>query len=138
VTARGVRAPAALVAAAILAALPGCERDLPPDATYRALVRAVADRNEAAAWELLSAGTRKRLGERAAAAARAAPGIVSPDGRSLLIGDAALAVRPPRAITVVSGGPDRAVLRVEGAEGRPVDVVLLREGGAWRVDLPDR
>jgi hypothetical protein len=138
VTARGPRAPAALVAAAFLAVLPGCERDLPPDATYRALVRAVADRNEAAAWDLLSAATRKRLGERAAAAARAAPGIVAPDGRSLLMGDAALGVRPPRAITIVSAGPERAVLRVEGAEGPPVEVVLLREGGAWRVDLPDR
>jgi hypothetical protein len=138
VTARALRAPAALLAAALLAALPGCERDLPPDATYRALVRAVAERNEAAAWGLLSAGTRKRLGERAAAAAKAAPGVVAPDGRSLLIGDAALGVRPPRAITVVSSGPDRAVLRVEGTEGPPVDVLVLREGGAWRVDLPDR
>ena len=40
----------AALAAALVAVLPACQRDLPPDATYRALVRAAADRDEAAAW----------------------------------------------------------------------------------------
>jgi hypothetical protein len=126
----------ATLASLLVAVLPACQRDLPPDATYRALVRAVADRDEAAAWDLLSSATRKRLEERARVAAAAAPGVVPPSARAMLVGDAAVAVRPPSSITVGEATPERAVLRVE-APGSPArDVVLVREGGAWRVDLP--
>jgi hypothetical protein len=99
-------------------------------------VRAVADRDEAGAWNLLSAATQKRLDDRARVAAAAAPGVVPPSGRAMLVGDASLGVLPPTSITGVGEAPDRAVLRVE-APGTPArDVVLVREGGAWRVDLP--
>jgi len=124
------------LAAALVAVLPACQRDLPPDAAYRALVRAAADRDEAAAWNLLSSATRNRLEERARLAAAAAPGVVSPSAQSMLLGDAALGVRPPSSITTVESGIDRAVLHVEAPDSPPRDVVLLREGGAWRVDLP--
>jgi hypothetical protein len=130
------RSARALLAAALTALLPACQRDLPPDATYRALVRAVADRDEGAAWALLSSATQERLTARARVAAAAAPGVVPPSARSLLVGDASLAVRPPSSITVVGGSADRAVLRVEAPGAGPADVVLVREGGAWRVDLP--
>jgi hypothetical protein len=134
---RSLRAPGLpLLAAALLALLPACQKDLPPDATYRALVRAMTDRDEEAAWTLLSAGTRARLEARAKAAAAAAPGVVPASARALLAGDAPLAIRPPSSIAIVQSGPDRAVLRVEAPGGAPRDVVLLREGGAWRVDLP--
>ncbi len=137
--ARPGRLAAVLAAAVALAAGAGCQqRDLPPDATYRALVRAVADQDEAAAWELLSTPTRKRLEERARVAASAAPGVVPASARTVLVGDAALGVAPPRAITVASRAPDRAGLRVEAPGAPPTDVTLLREGGAWKVDLPDR
>jgi hypothetical protein len=124
------------VAVALLAVLPACQRDLPPDATYRALVRAIADRDEAAAWNLLSAATQKRLDDRARVAAAAAPGVVPPSGRAMLVGDAGLGVRPPTSITGVSEAPGRAVLRVEAPGSPAEDVVLVREGGGWRVDLP--
>ena len=126
----------AALAAALVAVLPACQRDLPPDATYRALVRAAADRDEAAAWNLLSSATKKRLEERARVAAAAAPGVVPASARSMLVGDASLGVRPPSSITGVEAGPDRAVLRVEAPDSPSRDVVLVREGGAWRVDLP--
>jgi hypothetical protein len=54
----------------------------------------------------------------------------------MLAGDAPLAVRPPTSIAVVQSGPERAVLRVEAPGAKPADVVLVRERGAWRVDLP--
>jgi len=126
----------AALAAALVAVLPACQRDLPPDATYRALVRAAADRDEAAAWNLLSSATRRRLEERAREAAAAAPGVVPASARSMLVGDASLGVRPPTSITALAVGPDRAVLRVEAPDSPARDVVLVREGGAWRVDLP--
>ena len=135
-TTRSALAAPALLAAALVGLLPACQRDLPPDATYRALVRAAADRDEAAAWSLLSSATQERLTARARTAASAAPGVVPPSARAMLIGDAALGGRPPSAITLLESSPDRAVLRVE-APGAPArNVVLVREGGAWRVDLP--
>jgi hypothetical protein len=131
-------APPCLPAAALalLLAVPGCQRDLPPDAAYRALVRAMAERDEEVAWDLLSAATQARLTERARVAAAAAPGVVAPGARAMLAGDAPLAVRPPTSIAVVQSGPERAVLRVEAPGAKPADVVLVRERGAWRVDLP--
>jgi hypothetical protein len=126
----------AALAASLIAFLPACQRDLPPDATYRALVRAAAERDEAAAWNLLSSATQKRLEERAREAAAAAPGVVPASARSMLVGDASLGVRPPSSITGVEAGPDRAVLRVEAPDSPTRDVVLVREGGAWRVELP--
>jgi hypothetical protein len=124
------------LALALLLAVPGCQRDLPPDAAYRALVRAMAERDEEAAWDLLSAGTQARLTERARVAAAAAPGVVPRSARAMLAGDAPLAVRPPTSIAVVESGPERAVLRVEAPGARPADVVLVRERGGWRVELP--
>jgi hypothetical protein len=130
------RSALVLLAALLAAPLPACQRDLPPDATYRALVRAVAERDEAAAWNLLSSATQKRLEEKARVAAAAAPGVVPASARAMLVGDASLSVRPPTAIGVVGGSADRTVLRVEAPGTAPRDVVLVREGGAWRVELP--
>ncbi len=121
---------------ALLLAVPACQRDLPPDAAYRALVRAMAERDEEAAWSLLSSATRRRLEDQARTAASAAPGVVPASARALLAGDAALAVLPPTSIAVQESGPDRAVLRVEAPGTKPQEVVLVRERGGWRVDLP--
>ncbi len=121
---------------ALLVAVPACQRDLPPDAAYRALVRAMGDRDEEAAWDLLSAETRQRLTERARVAAAAAPGVVPADARVMLAGDAPLAVLPPTAISVLRVDGTRAVLRVEAPGSPPREVELSRERGGWRVTLP--
>jgi hypothetical protein len=125
-----------VLAAAVLAALPGCGRDLPPDGTYRALVRAMADRDADAAWALLSVESQRWLQERARSAADAGPGVVSSSARQLLVGDASLGAPAPRSIEVVSASAERAVLRVEGRAGAPQDVTLVREGGRWKVEIP--
>jgi len=135
---KGTFAPAPLVVlgVALLLAVPACQRDLPPDAAYRALVRAMSERDEKAAWDLLSSATRARLEAQARVAAAAAPGVVPSSARALLAGDAPLAVLPPTSITVVESGPERALLRVEAPGAKPQEVVLVRERGGWRVDLP--
>lgn len=134
-SARPAALPAALLAALVLL-LSGCERELPPDATYRALVRAVADGDEEGAWRLLASSTRTRLEERARTAAAAAPGVVVPSARALVAGDARRAVRPPSVITTVRSDASRTVLHVEAPGQAPREVLLLREDGRWRVDLP--
>ena len=97
---------------------------------------AISERDEKAAWDLLSSATRARLEAQARVAAAAAPGVVPSSARALLAGDAPLAVLPPTSITVVESGPERALLRVEAPGAKPQEVVLVRERGGWRVDLP--
>lgn len=134
---RPLRRVATAVVLLLAAALAGCpQRDPSPDATYRALARAMAERDEDAAWALLSADTRRKLEERARVSAAAAPGVVPASARALLAGDAARGVLPASSIQVREVGPDRAVLEVEAPGAPPRSVVLVREGGAWRVDLP--
>jgi hypothetical protein len=131
-----VRPRLALLAAIAAALLPACSRELGPEATYRSLVRAVAERDGDAAWPLLASGTQAWLAERARLAAAVAPGVVSPDPRVLLLGDASLGARPPASIEVARAAADRAVLRVEAPGAPAAEVTLVREGGRWRFDLP--
>jgi hypothetical protein len=102
-----VRLRLALLAALAAALLPACSRDLGPEATYRALVRAVAERDGDAAWALLAPDSQAWLAERARRAAAAGPGVVTPDPRALLLGDASLGARPPTSIEVVRPGAAR-------------------------------
>ena len=128
-----IRPLAALAAAALL--LPAaCTRDPGPEATYRALTRAVAERDEEAAWALLSKGTRAWLEDRAREAARTAPGVVPQSARQLLLGDAALSAVPPTLVELVRSDAAEAVLRVRAPGGEAAEVRLVREGGAWKLD----
>ncbi len=121
--------------AALLALGFACSRGEGPEAAYRAFVRAVAERDADGAFALLSVGSRRRLDERARAAARSAPGVVAPSGAQLLLGDASRGARRVVAISVASESGDRAVLRVETEGAASAEVTLVREGG-WRVELP--
>ena len=128
-----IRPLAALAAAALL--LPtACTRDPGPEATYRALTRAVAERDEEAAWALLSKGPQAWLEARAREAAKAAPGVVPQSARQLLLGDAALSAVPPTLVELVRSDAAEAVLRVRSPGGEAAEVRLVREGGAWKVE----
>jgi len=120
----------------LLALLSSCAREQEPEAVYRALVRAVAERDADRAWPLLSTASQKRLDARAREAAARAPGVVPASGRALLLGDAGLASPAVKSLAVRSQDAERAVLWVE-EEGRPPrEVLLVREGRRWRVELP--
>ncbi|HEU4385381.1 MAG TPA: hypothetical protein VFR85_17985 [Anaeromyxobacteraceae bacterium] len=128
-----MRRPALLALALALAA---CARDPGPEAAYRSLAKAVAERDADKAWSLLSQASQKRLDALAREAAARAPGVVAPSGRQLLLGDASLTARPLSRVEVASQDGDRAVLRVE-EEGRPPrQVTMVREARGWRVELP--
>ena len=116
--------------------LAGCARDPGPDAAYRSLAQAVAERDADKAWSLLSRDSQRRLDALAREAAARAPGVVAPSGRQILLGDAALASRPLARVEVASQEGDRAVLQVEEAGRPPRRVSMVREGRGWRVELP--
>lgn len=123
-------------ALALALAAATCARDPGPEATYRSLAKAVAERDADRAWSLLSRESQKRLDALAREAAARAPGVVPAGGRQLLLGDASLAARPLELVELLSQEGDRAVLRVKEA-GRPSrQVTLLRQAGGWRVELP--
>jgi hypothetical protein len=108
-----------------------------PDAAYRAFVRAVADRDAERAWALLSSDTRAWLEARAkAAAAAAAPGVVAPTGRQLLLGDGSVAPRALAELVVLREARDLAVVQASEEGGAAREVELVRERG-WRVRIPD-
>jgi hypothetical protein len=124
-----------LILAAI--ALAACApREGSPGAAYRAFVRAVSERDADRAWGILSSDTQAWLEARARSAAAAAPGVVAPSGRQLLLGDAALGPRPLASVVVVRETRDRAVVEVAEEGGAKREVELVREGG-WRVRVPE-
>jgi hypothetical protein len=127
--------PTALALAALLS-LAGCARPEPPDAAYRQLVAALRARDGDRAWELLSARTQAWLDARAKAAAARAPGVVPASAKELLVGSAALSLRPPKSIVVLRESADRAVLQVAEEGEPPREITMVREGG-WRADLPE-
>jgi hypothetical protein len=131
-----VRRP--LLAAALAVLTLACpRRDPSPEATYRAFVRAAAERDAERAWSLLSADTQAWLEARARSAASAAPGVVQPGARQFLLGDAALAVRPLASALLLRESADRAVVEVTVQGGEKQQVELVREGGSWRVRIPE-
>ncbi len=131
-----LRTPAICLATVLVALVACAPRESTPDAAYRAFARAAAERDADRAWSLLSADTRAWLDGRAKKAAAAAPGVVAPSGRQLLLGDAALASRPLRSTVVVRESRDLAVVEVAEEGGARREVELVRENG-WRVRIPE-
>jgi len=128
----------ALLAAALALALPGCKRDLPPDARYRAFADAARAGDGEVVWSMLSESSRAALDARArAAAARAPPGVIRSSGRDLVLGDLSPQSRRIRSVSTVRVSGATAVVAVElEGEERAHEVTLVREGGSWRVVLP--
>lgn len=122
---------------AVLLLAAACRRDLGPDAQYRAFAAAARSGDAAAVWSMLSEGSRAALDERAKAlAARVPPGVVSPSGRDLVLGDLSARAPRPKSVVVVRESRDAAVVAVEVEGEPPREVTLVREGGVWRVVLP--
>ncbi len=106
-----------------------------PSATVRALDEAARQGDAEAALQLLGPQTRARLGADARRAAEQA-------GRRQLAPSELLAAgwTPPRfdlddAREIERSG-DRAVVEVRGRHGERERVDLVREAGAWKVELP--
>lgn len=129
------RLPLALLAAVALAA---CSRPEGPAESYRRFAAAARAGDADAVWSMLSERSRAALDARASElSARAAPGVIPPSGRELVLGDQAARAPRLRAAVVVRESADTAVVRVEDEAGGAGEVTLAREGGAWRVVLED-
>ncbi len=124
------------LAAILLAAVLACTADGPPEAAYRAFVRAVGDRDGEKAWALLSSDTQAWLDAQAKEVARAAPGVIAPSGKGLLLGDAAQAGHPGLSrVVLLRESSGRAVVEVTEEGGAKREVELVREK-TWRVRIP--
>ena len=123
------------LAVALLAA--GCRRAPDPAATYRAFARAARSGDEDGAWAMLSVRSQAMLDDRARALSGRTGGVVPASGKDLLLGDAAAGAARVKAAVTIRESADSAVVRVE-TEGAPAaEVSLVKEGGAWRIVLPE-
>lgn len=123
--------------AAALAAVLACARPAGPVAAYRAFVAAARRGDADGAWALLAKRSRAALDARATAVAAASGGVVPASAKELLLGDAA--TRAPRIeeVLVLRESADAAVLKIALHGGGEGEVSLVREGGRWRVVLPE-
>ncbi len=129
--------PLALLAV-VVAVLAACSRPAGPAESYRRFSAAARSGDAETVWSLLSERSRAALDARARElSARAAPGVIPPSGRDLVLGDQAARAPRLRAAVVVRESADLAVVRVEDEAGGKGEVTLVREDGAWRVQLED-
>jgi hypothetical protein len=132
------RTPLALLAtAALMLTLAGCRRPQGPDGTYRAFAAAARAGDAGQVYGLLSERSRAALDARAKALAARVPGTPA-SGRELALGDLAAGAPRIARVEVLSESADAAVLgvTVEGSDARE-EVHMAREGGSWRVVLPE-
>jgi hypothetical protein len=130
------RLVAPLLAAALL--LAACRAPETPAELYRRFAEAARKGRAGEVWATLSTGSRKALAERAKALAGAKP----PPGMDVSAGDLVLGDLAPTApkvksVTVLRESKDSAVVSVEEVGGARGEVSLVREGGEWRVVLPE-
>lgn len=127
--------PLALLSAVALAA---CSRPEGPAESYRRFAAAARSGDADAVWSMLAERSRATLDARARdLSSRAAPGVIPPSGRALVLGDQAARAARLRTVVVVRESADTAVVRVEDEAGGKGEVTLVREDGAWRVVLED-
>lgn len=110
-----------------------CQSPAPqtPVETYLGFLKDLRAGDEAAAYALLSQPTRSALDARAQAVAKASGGTVKPDATAMVFG---APPPPPSSVALVREDAQQALLQVGEADGG-TQVHLVREAGAWRIDL---
>lgn len=126
---------AALVLA--LVSVLGCQPADDPAAAYRTFAAALQRGEAPVAWEALSRATREELTAAARAAAVALHKPPPKDGMALAFGDGFVLARKVKKVEVARRDGDRAQLTVTDEKDAQESVAVVREDGAWRVDLGD-
>lgn len=122
-----------LLAGLLSALLLGAASPPTPEATFRRFVDKVRSGDVDAAWDLLSTASQARLTEVVRLHSAASDGKIPNDPKRVGLGHAEM-LRPIDQIERLKDEGDRVTLRVI-SEGESQEVVLVREAGAWRVDL---
>lgn len=104
-----------------------------PEETFRHFVDKVRAGDVDAAWQLLSKRSQERLTELVRQHSAASEGKIPNDPKRVGLGHADL-VRPIDQIERLGAEGDRVTIRVR-SEGESQEVILLREDGAWKVEL---
>jgi hypothetical protein len=124
-----------LAAVLLLAA---CAPTDSPAQRYRRFAEAARRGRAGEVWAMLSAGSRKALAARAKALDGPRPSAgVDVSATDLVLGDLAPTAPRVKSVTTVRESRDAAVVAVEQADGARGEVSLVREGGEWRVVLPE-
>jgi hypothetical protein len=131
---RSVLAGYALVALGLCTACPRARSDDPVEA-YQAFVKSTQKGEAKAAWSFLSAATRTEVEARSHALAAASDGGVRDDPTALLF----VSLQRPEPVSEISlQRRDDAVATVRvSTASRTAEVRLVKEDGAWKVDLTD-
>lgn len=112
----------------------GCDRFAASDpvGAYQSFTRALERGEPKAAFKVLSKRTQQRLTEQAAAASKASGGAIKADVAELTF---PMLGRPGNVteVKLLRRENDRAVLQVT-ADGRPQELTMVLEDGAWRID----
>lgn len=122
-----------LWAASVLALMVGCGGG--PEAAVRSLEEAAREGDAERAMKLLGPATRARLETDARRAAeQAGRRAIAPS--TLLAAGWTAARYELSEVRTVARGADRAVVETGGRRGERERIELVREGGAWKVELP--
>jgi hypothetical protein len=127
---------ATAIAVLVCLALVGCNRPTwsTPDGAYASFARAVKKGEYNLAWGALSHASRTALENRAKELAAASGGALEDDPKALFFGSPEQP-QPIRTIEVVGEEGDVARLSVTPEAGPPREVRMLKESGAWKLDV---
>ena len=121
----------------ILACTLACHQGPPkPEDNLKAFLGAVRSKRGNEAWKLLSAASQSELNKRAQRIAEITRTPVEINKSKLLFQEMEImTIRIPESISVTSPISSTAKLRVTLKDGQTANVLMIREGQAWKVDL---
>ena len=121
----------------ILACTIACNQGPPkPEDNLKAFLGAVRSKRGPEAWKLLSAASQSELTKRAKRIAEITETPVETNKSKLLFQEMEImTIRIPESISVTSPISSTAKLRVALKDGQTANVLMIREGQAWKVDL---
>ncbi len=120
---------------AVLIACTCAKGERTPVSAVRALIAASATQDRKEVYQLLGAHTRAALDERAKTAREMAGHRDVRPEEMLAVGWTSPAYQPS-AVEEINVSGDHATVEVVGPHGQRDRVECVREGGAWRIELP--
>lgn len=131
-----MRRPLVLSLAALLAA--ACVPQESPADRYRRFTEAARRGRSAEVWAMLSERSRRAFADRARALAGESPSAgLDLSAEDMVLGDLAPTAPKVKSVTVLRESREVSVVSVQEVGSGKGEVSLVREGGQWKVELPN-